>query len=158
MPLRMGIEGTHRNQTFYRYGEVSGNSEWKMFEYQINDLPLSDLGPLTIRFEHAGRGKVWLDDIVVSDLYFSENERKELSRIITQAHFALTEGKYAECGRLLDGYWPRFLNRYVPLPTNTVAARPQLDRQTELPRVPVEEAKANTQEQPWWKKFPDLLR
>ena len=157
-PLRMGIEGTHRNQTFYRYGEVSGNSEWKIFEYQINDLPLSDLGPLKIRFEHAGRGKVWLDDIVVSDLYFSENERKELSRMITQAHFALTEGKYAECGRLLDGYWPRFLNRYVPLPSTTVAARPRLDRQADLPRVPVEEAKANMKEQPWWKKFPDLLR
>lgn len=154
----MGIEGKHRDQTFYRYGQVPGESDWKFFEYQINDLPLSDLGPLAIRFDHAGRGKVWIDDVVVSELYFSENERKELSRIITQAHFALTGGKYAECGRLLDGYWPRFLQRHVPLPAATVAARPRLDRQADLPRVPVEEAKADAEEQPWWKKFPNLLR
>ena len=121
-------------------------------------MPLSDLGPLAIRFEHSGKGKVWIDDIIVSDLYFSENERKELSRLITQAHFSLTEGKFAECGRLLDGYWPRFLQRYVPLPATPVAARSQFLRQVELPRVPVEEAKADTEEQPWWKKFPDLLR
>ena len=157
-PLRMGIEGKHRDQTFYRYGQVPGKSDWKIFEYQINDLPLSDLSPLAIRFEHAGRGKVWIDDVVVSELYFSENERKELSRIITQAHFALTGGKYAECGRLLDGYWPRFLQRHVPLPAATVATRPRFDRQADLPRVPVEEAKAAAEEQPWWKKFPNLLR
>ncbi len=157
-PLRMGVEGKYRGRDFYRYGEVSSAGEWKMFEYQINDLPLSDLGPLAIRFEHSGQGKVWIDDIIVSDLYFSENERKELSRLITQAHFSLTEGKFAECGRLLDGYWPRFLQRYVPLPATPVAARSQFLRQVELPRVPVEEAKADTEEQPWWKKFPDLLR
>ncbi|MEC7695755.1 MAG: family 10 glycosylhydrolase [Planctomycetota bacterium] len=153
-PLRMGIEGKHRNQSFYRYGEITVGSEWKMFEYQIDDLPLADLGPLTIRFEHADQGNVWLDDIVVSDLYFSENERKELSRLITQAHFSLTEGNFVECGRLLDGYWPRFLQRYVPLPATKVAVRPMIDP----PRVPVEEAKAAVTEQPWWKKFPGLLR
>ena len=153
-PLRMGIEGTHKNQAFYRYGEITVGSEWKMFEYQIDDLPLADLGPLTIRFEHADQGHVWLDDIVVSDLYFSENERKELARLITQAHFSLTEGNFVECGRLLDGYWPRFLQRYVPLPATKVAVRPMIDP----PRVPVEEAKAAVTEQPWWKKFPGLLR
>ena len=125
-----------------------------MFEYQINDLPLADLGPLTIRFEHTGRGNVWLDDVVISDLYFSENERKELSRLITQAHFALTEGKFVECGRLLDGNWPRFLQRYVPLPATKVATSSPI----ETLRVPVEEAKVDTSDKPWWKKFPDLLR
>ena len=153
-PLRMGIEGKHKNQAFYRYGEITVGSEWKVFEYQIDDLPLADLGSLTIRFEHADQGKVWLDDIVVSDLYFSENERKELSRLITQAHFSLKEGNFVECGRLLDGYWPRFLQRYVPLPATKVAVRPSNDP----PRVPVEEAKATVTEQPWWKKFPGLLR
>ena len=152
--LRMGIEGKHKNQLFYRYGEINVGSEWKMFEYQINDLPLADLGPLTIRFEHSGRGAVWLDDVVISDLYFSENERKELSRLITQAHFSLTAGKFVECERLLDGYWPRFLRRHVPLPVTKVAARPPFDPT----RVPVEEAKADTIDKPWWKKFPDLLR
>jgi len=115
---------------------------------------LADLGPLTIRFEHSGRGAVWLDDVVISDLYFSENERKELSRLITQAHFSLTAGKFVECERLLDGYWPRFLRRHVPLPVTKVAARPPFDPT----RVPVEEAKADTIDKPWWKKFPDLLR
>ena len=60
--LRIGLEGKHKNQPFYRYGDITIGSEWKMFEYQINDLPLADLGPLTIRFEHTGRGNVWLDD------------------------------------------------------------------------------------------------
>ena len=129
-----------------------------MFEYQITDLPLSDLGPLAIRFDHAGRGKVWIDDLVVSELYFSENERKELSRILTQAHFALTGGKFAECSRILDSYWPKFLQRHVALPAPEVAVQQVPDRQAELPRVPVAEAKAITDEQPWWKKFPNLLR
>jgi len=157
-PLQMGIEGEHRGQDFYRYGQVPAESEWKMFEYSITDLPLSDLNSVAIRFEHAGRGEVWIDDLVVSELYFSENERKELSRILTQAHFALSGGKYAECGRILDGYWPQFLQRHVPLRAAPVVTQQGPDRQAELPRVPVAEAKAITEEQPWWKKFPNLLR
>ncbi|MDG2206951.1 MAG: family 10 glycosylhydrolase [Pirellulales bacterium] len=157
-PLRMGIEGEHQENTFYRYGEVPTESEWKMFEYQITDLPLSGLGPIAIRFEHRGRGDVWIDDVVVSELYFSENERKELSRILTQAHFALTGGKYAECNRILNSYWPQFLQQHVSLPNPEGAVQGPIDRPEELSRVPVTEANIPSEEQPWWKKFPNLLR
>ena len=129
-----------------------------MFEYQITDLPLSGLGPIAIRFDHRGRGDVWVDDVVVSELYFSENERKELSRILTQAHFALTGGKYAECNRILNSYWPQFLQQHVSLPHPEGAVQAPIDHPEELSRVPVTEANIPGEEQPWWKKFPNLLR
>ena len=160
-PLKLAISGRHRDREIYRFGVVPKANSWQLFKYHIEDLPLSELSDLQVRFDLMGKGKVWIDDITVSDLQFSDNERKELSRILTQAHFALSSGKLSECERILDGYWPRFLQQYVPLPGRSIASGPQPVRQAKLPRSePVGVERNNTEEEAsWWrKKFPGFFR
>jgi hypothetical protein len=159
-PLRMAISGRHQDHEIYRFALVPKSEDWQVFNYQIDDLPLSELREMQVRFDLMGKGTVWIDDIVVSDLHFSDNERKELSRILTQAHFALSGGKLAECERILDGYWPRFLQQHVSLPGQLIATGPRPERQAELPRSRREKQGEQTEaEHSWWKKrMPAFLR
>ena len=63
-----------------------------------------------------GPGEVWVDDVQVFCLAFSRAEMVELSKIITLADVKLQNGQIGDCLRLLEGYWPRFLEENVPLP------------------------------------------
>ncbi len=159
--LKLAISGRHLDREIYRFGMIPKSADWQLFDYQIDDLPVADLSDLQVRFEFTGNGKVWIDKIAVSELHFSDNERKELSRILTQAHVALTSGKLSECERILDGYWPCFLKQHVPLPGQLIASAPETIRQAELPRLEkvAPEADKGEEKSSWWKKkLPAFLR
>src|SRR5690606_10100452 len=80
-------------------------------------------------------GQVWIDDVQVRG--FSGPELVELSKINSMAHLHLEKGRYADCARLLDGYWPQFLVSNVPLTsTNTPVARRPKPAETEAPVEP----------------------
>ena len=66
----------------------------------------------------------------VFSLAFSQPEMVELSKLITLADVKLQNGQIGDCLRLLEGYWPRFLEENVPLPagaapSETAAAKPR---------------------------------
>jgi hypothetical protein len=71
-----------------------------------------------------GKGEVWIDDVQLFDLWFSKNERNELTKNIALADLHLGEGQVGDCLQFLDGYWPRFLKRHVPFDQPRVAASP----------------------------------
>ncbi len=148
-PLRLAVGGTHGQQEYYRHGVARPNGTWKLFEFSTDDLPFSDITNLHVRFDMQGAGTVWIDEITVSDLRFSENERTELSRLLTRAHFTLESGQLADCLRLLEGYWPDFLERHIPLADEPLAEERPLVRQAIVPPRP--EALPPAPE-PWWKR------
>jgi hypothetical protein len=124
--MRAMIEGKMPGQTFYRFaqfGRAAGESnpprpipaEWGQFVVEINDLPLDSLSAVRLRFDLAGPGEVSIDDIQLCELNFSRREHKELLRLITPADAQLQNGRIADCLRLLEGYWPRFLVEHVPV-------------------------------------------
>ena len=53
------------------------------------------------------------------DLAFSDTERIELSKLVAAAQVSVKERRPADCAKLLDGYWPRFLAANVTLPSET---------------------------------------
>jgi hypothetical protein len=53
--------------------------------------------------------------VQVFDLYFDERERNELLRSISLAKVQLDGGELTESHRFVQGYWPSFLRRHVPL-------------------------------------------
>ncbi|MDH3719097.1 MAG: family 10 glycosylhydrolase, partial [Planctomycetota bacterium] len=65
-PLRLAVGGTHGKQEYYRHGVAQPNGNWKLFEFSANDLPLSDMQDLHVRFDMMGAGTVWIDEITVS--------------------------------------------------------------------------------------------
>ena len=140
-PLRLAIEGKPHGRVYYRcapVGLASGSgqasvppilTEWSRYVIQVDDLPLEGMASLRVRFDMMGAGEVWVDDVQLFDLAFSRSEVVELGKLITLADFKLQHGQVGDCLRLLEGYWPRFLEENVPLPAgattvDTVIAQP----------------------------------
>ena len=85
-----------------------------------------------------GPGEVWVDDVQVFGLAFSKPELVELSKLITLADVKLQNGQIGDCLRLLEGYWPRFLEENVALPAGTVPVGTPAESLATKPR-PAEE-------------------
>jgi hypothetical protein len=123
--LRLAIEGKLDGATYYRRANV-GASEygrpvkplqkgWASYRFPLTDLPLSGLTDLRVGFDLMGEGEVWIDEVQVYDVWFEDNERDELLKNIAAADFQLGAGQVADCHRLLEGYWARYLREFVPL-------------------------------------------
>jgi hypothetical protein len=91
-------------------------SDWRQYVFQVDDLPLEGLTAVRARFDLMGAGEVWVDDVQAYGLTFSVPEIRELGKLLTLADVKLQSGQTGDCVRLLEGYWPRFLQENVPLP------------------------------------------
>jgi hypothetical protein len=143
--FRLAVEGKIDGRDYYRFaavGQAPGAGQpavpigaaWGQFIFQIDDLPLEGLSPLRVRLDLMGQGDVWVDDVQLYDLAFSETELRALYKLITLANVTLQNGQVGDCLRLLEGYWPQFLAQNVPLgpatpPAAEVAERPADARQ-----------------------------
>ncbi len=127
-PLRLAIEGKWKDRQYYRpsleFGPNDLKEGWWQFYFPIEDLPLERLAELRVKVEVLGAGTVWVDDVSLSHLRFSEVELAELKKIITLANVKLEAGKLSDCQRLLEGYWPRFLMANVSVAPGRVARIP----------------------------------
>jgi hypothetical protein len=124
-PLELVLEGKFKKQDFRRLAQVgrpAGTAtapppipeKWKAFVFPVNDLPLEGLSPLRVRFNLLGAGEVWVDDLQLCDLKFQREELNEILRLISPADVELQHGQVADCLRVLDSYWARFLVEHVP--------------------------------------------
>jgi hypothetical protein len=134
-PFRLAVEGKLSGHDYYRFAQVGRppegsppvaalGSEWEQFIFQVDDLPLTGLSPLRVRFDLMGPGEVWVDDVQLFNLAFSNPEIVELSKLIFLADVKLQYAQLGDCVRLLEGYWPRFLNENVPLSPSMLAKQP----------------------------------
>ncbi len=148
--MRLALIGKHHGRDYYRYAElgprsgVSGLTEsWSQFLFPVTDLPLDGLTELRVQFEVRDAGKVWIDNVELFDLWFTENERVELLKIVTTAGLRLENRQYADCLQLLEGYWPRFLDDHITLPKNTTVRTDPVQQQDprEARRAPASQPK-----------------
>jgi len=139
--LRIAIEKTEPQDGYYRYAAVGQGEagtqlspQWRQYVFQVDDLGAEGPCRLRVRFDLMAEGEVWLDDVALFDRRFQENERRELTKIIATANVKLQNGKFADCNRLLESYWPQFLLTHVPVDDESLA--------TELP-IPTTEPETN---------------
>jgi hypothetical protein len=129
--LQLAVEGKLNGRRYYRHAPVglapAGakaavplSTDWRQYVFQVGDLPLEGLSQLHVRFDLRGPGEVWVDEVELFDLAFSDDERKELNKLNTLARVALEEDRIGDCLRTLEGYWPQFLEEHVPLPPGGV--------------------------------------
>jgi hypothetical protein len=128
--VRMVVHGLGPGQSYTRYATMTeGGAQgavtesWAQHVFQVRDLP-EGLSGVSVHFELAAAGEAWIDDVRVYDLEFSDNERIELSKLIALAEYKRTSGEVADCLRILEGYWPRFLTSYVPRSSVPLADHP----------------------------------
>jgi hypothetical protein len=147
--LRIVIEADQPGRPYRRAVMIGGKQpapydladQWRPYPLLVNDLPLASHGQMRIKFEMAGPGEIWLDEIKTYDLLFpltfyswQEIERLQLVKLQEAAQTFHEFGKITDCMRLLEGYWPRFLAAYTP--PLRVAKQPS--RQTQQPSTAAE--------------------
>jgi hypothetical protein len=145
LSVRLALDGQLGNGRFAPYGlipAVGANAarvgEWVRYSFPVDDVPTEGLSDVSVRLELMSAGEVWVDDVQVFDLSFSEAERVELSKLIALTNLKLQHGQLADCTRLLESYWPQFLVANVPL---AQAAGPLAQRPPTAPAAPAEPAK-----------------
>jgi hypothetical protein len=157
--VRLSVEGTHDGAAYNPFAMVGGGagavaipSDWATAEFilKIEDVPADGLSDLRVRFDLVGPGTLWIDDVQLFHLDFSQTERFNLAGLLGLAAKQLDDGHWGECQRELDGYWPRFLTANVPLVRQLQAAtdaagRSAGEKQATRPRV-IEGIKD------WWKR------
>ncbi len=133
--VRIALEGDMREGRYGKFGLIESigakpntPGDWMRYSFPVDDLPSEGLTGLSIHLELMTAGEVWVDDVQVFDLHFSEAERYELSKKISSASVKLEAGQLADCARLLEGYWPQFLVANVPLTQTPLAQRPRTAR------------------------------
>ncbi len=123
------------------------NEEWTAYAFSVEDLPLNSNAKMYIRFELLGAGEVSIDNVSLQHLLFpldyypaSEYQRYELLKKIRAAESALRQGHLTNCEHLLDGYWPRFIEEYLPAPESSGdGTTPQIADQNSKPTTPIED-------------------
>jgi len=129
--VRLALEGRLRGRTYYRYAEVgrmpgSGQvvpigTEWGRYDFPLYDLPLGGLSELRVRVDLQGPGEVWVDDVALYDLIYTETELRELAKLVTLAKVTLDNGQVSDCVELLESYWPQLLAKKLPLKPESLA-------------------------------------
>lgn len=117
---KCGNKNVYREMLLYREPEdlvVSQQGEWRQHFFHINDLPLENMDNLCIGFELPQQGEAWIDNINISDLYFSEYEQRELSKTLLPLKAKFSQGDLEYCWRYQQGYWSQFLLDCVELRT-----------------------------------------
>ncbi len=100
-------------------------------------LPLAGLSETSLRFDLLGPGTVWIDDVKLFKLAFSDAEQKALTRLVGVAEYRVSQERILDLLQFLDGYWPRALREQIPDDSPLLESR---RRATDAlgPPVPVE--------------------
>ena len=142
--LRFSLEFQLQGRpTARRTAIVGANSDkpltekWEKYILPVDDLPLDGITEMRICLDVVGEGDVRVDHVQTSALEpFSTHELRELMPIIGSAGYHLRERNFSKCQQVLDGYWPRFLEKHVLLPNRRMAAQPPILVPRQEPRTP----------------------
>ncbi|MBQ7109605.1 MAG: hypothetical protein IJO06_00130 [Thermoguttaceae bacterium] len=77
-------------------------------------LPLAGLSETSLRFDLLGAGDVWIDEVKLFKLAFSDDEQKALTRLVGIAEYRVSQERVLDLLQFLDGYWPRALREQIP--------------------------------------------
>ncbi|MEX0585085.1 MAG: hypothetical protein WD176_00475, partial [Pirellulales bacterium] len=128
-PLRVAIE-LAGGASYYRYSPIGAppahiplTEPWAPYVFPFEDLPVAKGTRARVRFDLMGAGQASIDDVRVLDLVLSEGEQVGLAKIVSLTDLQLREGKLAQCAYTLEGFWPRYLARHVPLDEDRQARR-----------------------------------
>jgi len=135
LPLRLVLKGEYQNRPFLRSAAI-GTAIWdKLSQTQpldgvkwhpvvvpFNDLPLTDLDTLSVGVELSAPCTVWLDDVKLFHLAFTDAERTSLRKIFSVANYRMNKGRVSDTLDILDGYWSQLLAECIPN-IETIAAQ-----------------------------------
>ncbi|MEC9093644.1 MAG: hypothetical protein VX438_13105 [Planctomycetota bacterium] len=126
--VRLSVDGNANGEEYYRFGSFSADqglaesarlgNDWKVFAVHFNDVP-TQITNLRVGLDIYGKGLLYVDDFKVFDRWFDTHDKDSLTKLVTVAAHNISAGEYLKAHRLLESYWPKFLQEY-----NTVEVAP----------------------------------
>ena len=144
-PLRISLLGDDGRHIYYRYGSIVGQSrkisqEWQEFAVHFDDLPLNQTqGELQIGFDLMAAGHVDIDRVRLFDRWLDGQDSRALTQLLALAGYQLSDKQNVDrCRRILEGYWPRFLEEFFPEPGSEtgVPEATSTNRSAQVPQSP----------------------
>ncbi|MDR1385622.1 MAG: hypothetical protein LBJ67_17500 [Planctomycetaceae bacterium] len=139
LPLRLVLKGEYQNRPFLRsatigtaiWDKISQSQavdgvKWRPVVVPFSDLPLTNLETLSVGVELSAPATVWIDDVKLFHLAFTDTERTSLMRTLSVANYYLNKGRISDTLGILDGYWSQLLAECMPNVEELVAAQSQL--------------------------------
>jgi hypothetical protein len=116
------IEG----EAFRHEALVEVGKTWKRTVFRVDELPPGRMQNARLHLRPVDSCKLWIDDVEIDAQSFSPDEVRQLTKTLSSVKLAWEEGRYADCQRMLDGYWGQLLlSEPVAAPVAS-PARPRL--------------------------------
>ena len=120
---------------------VNGGVVWVRDVILFERLPLAGLSETSLRFDLLGAGTVWIDDVKLFKLAFSDAEQKALTRLVGIAERRVSQERVLDLLQFLDGYWPRALREQIPDDSPLLESRRRATDATAPAETPAKEEK-----------------
>jgi hypothetical protein len=149
-PFRVGLEtqetgSSDPSRRAYKWLPIGAppaivplRDKWGKFIVPLDEVSSAAGTEVRIRFDLMAAGRVHVDEVQLFHLSFSAAEQVALTKIVTLASQQLQRDRLADCARLMDSYWPRFLFHHVPPGGGLAAQREPIAPPAQNPQ-PVQE-------------------
>jgi hypothetical protein len=125
LTLTLNLTGNVQGTPWNREAIIHASRSWQQAVFRAADLP-DRIDDLTFGVSLNEPGKIWLDDFEVLPQQLTPEDEKRLMRFIATIRLAWEEERYADCSRLINGYWGRFLTDLPPVSINREKYLPQM--------------------------------
>jgi hypothetical protein len=153
LPMSVVFAALYKNQPYHRVAPVGetlmprfANVEpkngvrWHQLVVPFERLPTDSLEGVRIGVQYSGIGTVWIDDVKLYPVRFSESEMLELRKMLVVADQRCSSGRVSDLLSLLDDHWIQFLFQRVPVGSlvsaPVVASNPLPPKESAAPSKP----------------------
>jgi hypothetical protein len=107
--VQMGFDAKIGGEAYAQEAIVEVGKGWKQYFFRVDQLPAGQMHHARLRVRPVDACKLWIDDVDIDAQSFSADEVRQLTKTLSSVKLAWEEGRYADCQRLLDGYWGQLL-------------------------------------------------
>lgn len=107
--VRMSLDGELNGKAHRQEAMFEVTPQWRRYQFRVAHFPDGQLARPRIHIETLTRGRLWLDDVEVQSQRLTPDDLRQLTKMLSAVKLAWEDQRYADCQRLLDGYWGQFL-------------------------------------------------
>ena len=107
--VRIAFEATIDGEPFRHEEPVEAGKAWQQHMFRVDPLPAGPMQNARLSVRPVDSCKLWVDDVEIGAQSFSTDEVRQLTKTLSSVKLAWEAGRYADCQRLLDGYWGQLL-------------------------------------------------
>lgn len=124
--VEIALDALVGEEPFRRDELVTVGKSWSQYRFRVDDFPAGEIRQARIFVRPIDSSRLWIDDAEIDAQSLTADELRQLTKTLSSAKLAFEEGRYADCERLLDGYWGRLLLSDPGVPATAAPDRPRM--------------------------------